>query len=955
MSDPWDGTFTFLLTDIEGSTRLWESAPSDMARGLARHDELLATVTAAHEGRIIRSRGEGDSAFVAFAAPSDALACAVELQRAFLREPWPGRATIRVRMAVHTGPAAARDDDFFGPTVNRAARLRATAHGGQLIVSDVVRTEVGAALPPDVSFADLGLHRLKDLTRPEHVWQVNHPDLVTDFPALRSLEARRHNLPVQLTTFIGRDLEVREVRKRLAINALLTLLGPGGIGKTRLALQAAAESVDDFEHGIWLVELSPISDPELVAQHVAAVLGVREEAGRPLAESIAESLEERTVLLVLDNCEHVVETCADLADHLLRSSAGLRVLATSREPLGVYGEAVFALPPLELPDRDDARAESATESSAVRLFRDRAELADPHFVLDDDSAPVVTAICRRLDGIPLAIELAAALVRTAGVDEIAGRLTDRLGTLTTGPRTAPHRHRALRATLDWSHDLLSEADRALFARLAVFAGGCSASAAAAVCIGDGIDASDVPALLVRLVERSLLWVRDTSSGTRYEMLDTVHDYASERLVEAGTEPAVRERHLAWCSDLGDRIRHGFFGPLRSELFLQLDADIDNVRTALAWATKARPRAAAELAAALVPYWQLRGLHTEGRRWIESLLAAVPDGDLLRTRLLHGAGWLAFGQGDRVRAEERLTESLALARELRDPGAAGAALNALALAAVQGGRASEAKEMALQALNLQRRTGDEQQIAQALNVLGTASSLEGDLAGARNFFEEALAIARELRTKENVARLVMNLGNIALARLELDVAASLYEEALDLAVEMGDPVTESGASINLAAVAKLEGEYDRALELLERGLQMKRDIGDGRGIAIAQQGRGDVFRRIGRRTEAAVALLECLQVARDVGYALGMVEGIEGMASLRSDEGEFVGAARLSAAADAARASLGLARGDEDALDHDRSVQACRAGLDAQAFDAAWQAGTVLTLDDVVAELLATSP
>ena len=412
VADLWSGTYTFLLTDIEGSTRLWESAPADMARALVRHDDLIAAVVGAAGGRLVRSRGEGDSAFAVFDDTRRALVAAVELQRALHLEPWPAAAPIRVRMAVHSGPAQARGDDFFGQGVNRAARIRSIAHGGQLLVSEDVHRAIAGSLPDGIWVRDLGLHRLKDLARPERVWQVGHPDISVEFPPLRSLDARGHNLPVQLTAFVGREIEILDVRKRLEVSSLLTLTGAGGIGKTRLALQAAAEAAEDFPDGVWLVELASVSDPDLVIGAIASALGVREEAGRDLSVALSEHLIDKRLLLVLDNCEHLIERCAQAVHELLQGAAGLHVLATSREPLRVYGEAIFAVPTLAIPDVDSTFPEEAMESEAVRLFVDRATLADREFSLGPHAAEV-THICRRLEGIPLAIELAAAMIRTA--------------------------------------------------------------------------------------------------------------------------------------------------------------------------------------------------------------------------------------------------------------------------------------------------------------------------------------------------------------------------------------------------------------------------------------------------------------------------------------------------------------------------------------------------------------
>jgi class 3 adenylate cyclase len=477
------GTVTFLFTDIEGSTRLWEQHPGAMEAALTRHDALAATVIQQHDGSLVKHRGEGDSLFAVFPRATDAVAAAVALQQALRAEPWPDEIPLRVRMALHTGDAAVRDGDYFGAAVNRCARLRAVAHGGQLLLSSATQELVRDSLPEEVGFRDLGEHRLRDLARPERVYQLLHPDLPADFPLLTSLNTLPNNLPQQVTSFVGREKEMAEVRRLLTTTRLLTLTGSGGTGKTRLTLQVAADLLEGDGDGVWLVELAPLADPALVPQAVATALGIREEPGKPLDQTLVEYLRPKRLLLLLDNCEHLLSACAGLAGQILRGCPNVQIMATSREGLNIPGETTYRLPSLSLPDPRQlpSTVEGLTQYEAVKLFIDRATAAVPSFTVTNQNAPAVAQLCVRLDGIPLAIELAAARVKAMSVEQINGRIADMFRLLTGGSRTALPRQQTLRAAIDWSYDLLSEKEKILLRRLSVFAGGWTLEAVEQVC------------------------------------------------------------------------------------------------------------------------------------------------------------------------------------------------------------------------------------------------------------------------------------------------------------------------------------------------------------------------------------------------------------------------------------------------------------------------------------------
>ena len=588
------GTVTLLLADVEGSTRLWETQPDEMTTAIARFNSVVSDLIAAHDGVRPVEQGEGDSFVAAFARASDAVAAALELQRAPL-------APIRLRIGVHTGEIQLRDEgNYAGPTINRTARLRDLGHGGQTLLSGTTEDLVAERLPADTWLVDLGTHPLRDLPRPERVVQLCHPDLVNDFPPLRTTKAvAASSLPAQLTSFVGREAELTQLRELLPDNRLVTLTGAGGVGKTRLAVQVAAAMAGEFDDGVWYVDLAPITDPELVPVTVARALGLPDQPGRSTMDTLLRFVCDRELLLVLDNCEHLLDACAELVVDLLSGAARLTVLATSREAIGVAGEVSWRVPSLSL------------DGEAIELFTDRARHARPDFRLADDNAAAVGEICARLDGVPLAIELAAARVRALSLVEIVESLHDRFRLLTGGARTAVRRQQTLRASVDWSHALLTEPERVLFRRLAAFLGGFDLDAAQTVAGGGDVQRFQVLDLLTLLVDKSLV-VADNSGGrTRYRLLETVRQYALEKLGESGEADSVRARHRDHYTSMAAPLD----APAGSEYEQRLEQanlEIDNLRAAFAWSREnSDVELALALASSLQPLWQARGRLREG--------------------------------------------------------------------------------------------------------------------------------------------------------------------------------------------------------------------------------------------------------------------------------------------------------------------------------------------------------
>ena len=561
------GVVTLLLADIEGSTHLWDTEPDAMSAAVEALDRALAELVPAHGGARPLEQGEGDSFVIAFARAHDAVACALSLQRAPL-------APILMRIGVHTGEVRLRgESNYIGPTINEAARLRNLAHGGQTVVSGATEEGVSGQLPAGAWLTDLGTHRLRGVADRIRVMQLCHPTLCNEFPPLRASRANlsgSHNLPAPITSFVGRKEQIADVRERLAHNRLVTLTGAGGAGKTRLALEVAAASLDAYQCGVWFVDLSSTTDPSNVPETVSRTFNLREQAARASVDALARTIGDQQMLLVLDNCEHLLDVTANVADRLLRACPGLLVLATSRQPLAVSGEVTWRVPSLSISDE------------AIELFVDRARRARPDFVLTDAAAALVEDVCAGLDGMPLAIELAAVRIRTLSLPELAASLHDRLHLLTGGGRTVMPRQQTLRASVDWSHDLLTDAERVFFRRLAVFRGGFDVDAAHSVVDGHTSQRYQVLDLLSQLVDKSLVIVHHATEPVRFRLLETMREYAAEKLSESGEEDRIRGRHLDHYMALVDAL-HSEARAGRQKLLGRAVADVDNIRAAFDWA------------------------------------------------------------------------------------------------------------------------------------------------------------------------------------------------------------------------------------------------------------------------------------------------------------------------------------------------------------------------------------
>jgi predicted ATPase/class 3 adenylate cyclase/DNA-binding CsgD family transcriptional regulator len=999
------GTVTLLLADVEGSTRLWENQPDEMTAAVARLNRTVNDIIAAHDGVRPVEQGEGDSFVAAFARGSDAVAAALELQRAPL-------APIRLRMGVHTGEIQLRDEgNYAGPTINRTARLRDLGHGGQTLLSGTTEDLVAERLPADTWLVDLGAHELRGVTRPERVVQLCHPDLVNEFPPLRVTKAAvSQRLPAQFTSFVGRNGELTQVRELMADNRLVTVTGAGGAGKTRLAVQVAGQLAGEFSGGICYVDLAPITDPDLVPTTAARALGLPDQPGRSTMDTLTRFIADRQMLVVLDNCEHLLDACAALMVALLETCPGLTLLVTSREPIGVAGEVSWRVPSLSL------------AGEAVELFTDRARHARPDFEISDDNAATVTEICRRLDGLPLAIELAAARVRALSLTEILDSLHDRFRLLTGGARTAVRRQQTLRASVDWSHALLTEPERALFRRLASFLGGFDLEAARTVAGGTEVQRYQVLDQLTLLVDKSLVVAENIRGRTRYRLLETVRQYALEKLGESGEADAVRSRHRDYYTTVAALLDAP--GANYEQFTEQAEFEVDNLRAAFGWSREnSDVELALALASSLAPAWLTVGLGREGLAWFDTVLSEENTLDLepaVRARALADQALLAAWV-NAAASLDQAQQALAIARDIDDPALLVRALTACCLiavlhdpevgrpyfaeaiglaralddrwslsrllgfqaigAAVTAGNPIVARAAAAEARDLADAIGDRWTSRQCRLSLGIAQLFQGDPAGAGAQFAD---LVTETEAAHEVARRVASLGyqGIAFAWQGQTGAA---RAAADAAVEAASDVGEIHAGLAYAALisaALAAGDVATAQEASEadrlrlslvpqtaalwHAYSAQAAMAGGDLIAARRSANEAITAMTGwysigaltTRCRVAIAEGEPDQAERDAHDALAISAGVQAylgvpdilecLAALAGKSGSHREAARLFGAAHSIRQRMGAVRFKVWDVGYEASVAALRNAMGEGEFDSAWAEGAALSIDEAIA-------
>jgi predicted ATPase/class 3 adenylate cyclase len=909
------GTVTFLFTDVAGSTALWEADPEVARTAMIRHDVLTTEAVAASNGVLVRPRGEGDSHFSVFDHAANAVGAALRIAEAQRTEPWRTARPVEVRMAVHTGVADLRDGDYYGAEVNRCARLRSLAHPGQILVSGTTAALVRGSLPPEASLIELGWHRLRGVAALEQVFQLAHPALPADFPHFASADTESH-LPSRLSSFVGRTAETAEVKRLLKLSRLLTLTGSGGVGKSRLAFQVAADLLAEYPDDAFIIDLAPLSNPALVPQHVLSALGVAEEPGRSQVDTLLAHLAGRRLLLLFDGCEHLLAACAALAEMILRTCPHVRILATSREPLRIGGEMTWRVPSLSIPDTvvisggDDAK-----RFDAVSLFIERARQSKPDFAVDGGNVKAVVQVCRRLDGIPLALELAAVRVKVLSCEQIAERLDDRFRLLTSGARDALPRHQTLRAAVDWSYDLLDEHERMLFLRLSVFQGGFAIEAAEAVCSSSQCATADVLDQLARLVDKSLILVDERNGRARYRLLETLRQYGMERLAAAGEQGELHGRLLSWALVQAERAEPELKGPKQGAFLDLLEDEHDNMRAALTWAFSHLDAAdGLRLSVLLSRFWLVRGYLTEGRHWLGKALAASSSEAAIpsdRAKALIAASTLAWHQGDYAGVGPLAEEALLLSREL----------------------------------------GDMVGIAEALCRLGELATMTGDHQQARSLFEESRAAWTESGAMRGVIQSMNvplhDLATIVLEDGDLDRAGKLFEEALAIAKEHGNTTDVVFHLSGLGHVARRRGDHEASRALYEESHKMAASLGYTRMAAFTLQYMAGLAFTSGDLSRAASIYREALAYFGPAHDELGIVRCLEGLAMVAALTGRFEKTSRLAGSAEALRQAMHSPMPPSEVDDYEWALRRSRSGLGDDLFELARSEGRRTELEDAV--------
>lgn len=964
MPDLPTGTVTLLFSDIEGSTRLLQQLGERYADVLAECRHLLRHQFVQYHGSEVDT--QGDAFFVAFARATDALAVAAAIQGVLAEHAWPEGISVRVRIGLHTGEPRLTADGYIGMDVHHAARIMSAGHGGQILLSPTTRQLVEQHLPDGTSLQDLGEHRLKDLQRPSHLFQLNLQGLPTDFPPLKTLDAHPNNLPIQPTPFIGREQEVAAVTRLLTRPEvrLVTLSGPGGVGKTRLALHVAAELADDFIDGVFVVALAPVNDPAQVVPAMAQTLGISESSHLPLFSLLEAALKGKQQLLLLDNFEQVADAAVILAD-LLAACPLLKIVVTSRMRLQVRAEHEFIVPPLSVPTlKHLPDVSTLSHYEAVSLFIERAQATKPDFSVTNANAPAVAAICAHLDGLPLAIELAAARVKHFSPHTLLARLEQGLSVLTGGARDLPARQQTLRGAIAWSYDLLLPEEQKLFRHLAVFVDGWNLEAAEALCMARGRLSADMLEGMASLVDKSLLRQEEQAEGeTRFWMLQTLREFGLEQLVRCEELEATRQAHAEYYLQLAEKAQPFLQTTEQGRWMTRLEQEHENLRAALVWllaqarggSEQSKPQAeqALRFCTALSWFWYVRGYSKEGQTFLEQALVLREDISVpVRVNAFYTAANLAFHLDDLDRTEKLGNESLHLSRELGDKAGMADALWLLGTNNWARGQYMLARPQLEEATTLYQEVGEHWKRGRCLTQLARISTVQGDYEQAQELLEQSVALYRALGDKERLGWALYLLSRLLfLSGHDITAASSLTEQSLTLLQEIDDPWERAYPLVLLGQITLQQGEQAQARDLFGESRISFKEAGDQAGMAEALIGLASVAAMQGDFVAARDLYQEIFPILQRIQYQELIPSCLEGLATVAAEQGGSLWAARLWGAAEALREAIGTPVPPVYRLDYERVVAKARAQLGSETFARAWAQGRTMTLEQAVAEQL----
>jgi predicted ATPase/class 3 adenylate cyclase len=946
MKNPPSGNVTFLFTDIEGSTQLAQEFSEKMPEALIRHNDILNKAVETNGGIVFKT--VGDAFCCAFENPENAVNAGVEIQLNLQAEDWKDF-RIKVRIGIHCGNAVWNGYDYSGyVTLARVQRIMSAAFGEQIIISDEVYELLIKNDYYSATFRDLGERRLKDLIKPLKLFQIISKGLREEFPPLNTLDARPNNLPVQLTRFIGREKEMRDIKDLLSNSRLLTLLGPGGTGKTRLTLQTGADMIDEFANGVWLVELASVSDPVYVEAEIASVFSLNSDGKKELIDIIRDFMREKELLIILDNCEHLIAECAKVSEQLLQFCSKLKILTSSREPLHISGEATYRIPSLSLPDSNkNYTNEELSQYESVQLFIDRALSVNPDFKVTNQNAPALAQLCHDIDGIPLAIELAAARIRVLSVEKILERLSDRFRLLTGGKRTTLPRHQTLRALIDWSYDLLSDYEKLLLQRLSVFCGGWTLEAAEFVCQGEPLDEFEILDLLSNLLDKSLVKASETHTDLRYNMLETIHKYAEEKLSDEEKfilRRKMSEYYYRFIEDSEIKLT----GSEQREWLNRINSDYENIREVIRWTMDNEPEYMLSVAVALGKYWELRSYFSEGLGFlIKGLEKSETADNLLKARVYYWSGFYLSFLAKYSESKKYFEDSLLLFIGENNKEGEAKTIMGLASIALFEGNYEKMESMTKESLALSKELNNKSLIASNLRALAVGQMQQSKHEESRKNYEESLSIFRELEDQVQLAKIIGNLGALEYLSGNYDKAIELMEESLNLRYELGDRHGIALSLSNLGSAHSMKYDFEKSENALYKSIDILKEIGDRRLYVTPLNTLGNIANEKKEYERAIKLFNESIVIASEIGEKYYFMKGIEGLANSYIGMNDNIKGCLFSAKYITMMKSLNT---NLTAFETDRMkeiTEDLRKNLNETDFESYWRQGENLTTDEAV--------